>query len=232
MPLREFLASHLIHVLLAAAVAGLVVRRRTALCWTFFCYLLVVLTCSILIAQWPDRFWNLEFHSGKETVYFVLKALIAVELWRRIFATLPRARVRVGLGMVGVLLSTAAMVGSTPTEGRHSFAILVGILAPRQQAGSLALFALVVAAAWWYRAPLHPLHRAILGGFSVYLPISTLVQTVLGWYVGSEDARPWSWGVNVAAYTLTSAWWAWAAWRPVRAPEPIIGRLQPWAHSW
>ena len=231
MPVRELVALHLTHVLLVAAAAGLVVRRRAALCWTFSCYLLVVLTCSLLIAQWPDRFWNLEFHSAKETGYFVLKALIAVELWRRIFATLPRARVRVGLGMIGVLLCTAAMVGSTPTQGRHVFAILVGILAPRQQAGSLALFALVVAAAWWYRAPLHPLHSAILGGFSVYLPISTLVQTVLGWYVGSEDARPWSWGVNVAAYSLTSAWWAWAAWRPVRAPQPIIGRLHPWAHS-
>jgi hypothetical protein len=232
MPVGDLLVGHLVHLLLAAGAAGLVVRRRAALCPTFLCYLLTVLTCSSMIGQWPEHFWNFEFHSVAETGYFVLKALVAVEIWLRTFATLPRARVRVGCCLVVVLLATAAMVVSTPADGRHPYAVVVTILAPRQQAGTLALFAIVVAAAWWYRAPLHPLHRAIMGGFSLYLPVNTLVASMFGWFMAADAARPWMWGVNTVAYGLTSAWWAWAAWRPVRAPEPIISRLHPWAHSW
>jgi hypothetical protein len=219
-------------VLIGGAIMGLLVRGRAALCWAFFAYLSVVMTCFTLIACWPEHFWNLGFYSAKETGYFVLKVLIAVEIWRRTFATLARARVKVGFLLVGILLATSAMVLSTAADGRHPFDVVVTIIGPRQQAGSLALFALVATAAWWYRAPLHPLHRAILVGFSFYLPINTVAYSVFGWFLAPEAARPWAGALNAVAYNLTMIWWAWAAWRPVRAPEPIALRLQPWAHSW
>jgi hypothetical protein len=228
----EAVVNYLTLIPVAAAVTGLVVRRYAALCWAFLAYLLAVMTCVILVPLWPEYFLTFQFYSAKETGYFVLKALIAVEIWRRTFSTFPRARLRVGFLMAGVLLATAAIAASLPADGRHPFVILVTILAPRQQAGTLALFALVVSAAWWYRVPLHPVHRAILGGFSAYLPINTLVVSVCGWYLVTDTARVWTWGLNAAAYTLTTTWWAWAVWRPVRAPDPVIVRLQPWAHSW
>jgi hypothetical protein len=164
-------------------------------------------------------------------VLFVLKILVAVEIWQRSFAAFPPARVRVGLFLLVPLACTAVAVLMVPPLD-YPYYVLVGIIHPRQQAGALAAYAVIVGAAWWHRVPLHPLHRDILGGFTASLSMSVLCHSVVGSRAGGEWAFKVADVFQMSAYSLTLMWWAWAAWRPVTAPSSIVARLQPWAHSW
>ena len=225
----RLLIAHLAATLLAVVASGLLVRRRVALCWSFFAFLLAALTFNRMAVYWPGRFWTFSFYSMKETLYFVLMVSIALEIWLRSYSSFPRARRRVGLALICVLLVTAAAVRVIPAH-LTPFQALIGVLGPRQQAGGLALYAIIVSAAWWYRVPLHPLHRATLVGFAACLVANTVMATFAGFHgsVWLDRLRP----VDQWAFVATTAWWAWAAWRPLRAPSPIVSRLQPWAHSW
>jgi len=167
----------------------------------------------------------------KETVYAVLKILVAVEIWQRSFSSLPRARVRVGFLLVAALSTTAAAVHTIPTD-LHPYDTLMGILIPRFQAGTLILYATIVSASWWYRMPLHPFYRAIIMGFGAFLTVYTLLLSLLGVQSGSSRAGLWTAVLNAAAYIAVSTWWAWVAWRRAQAPSPIVARLQPWAKTW
>lgn len=218
-------------LLLAAVAVGLIARRRAALCWTFFAYLIWGTTSGFLVVRWPARFWEFTFYSANQTVYFVLQALVATQIWRRTFAILPRARIRIGLALTVALAGIAVTVATLPTD-RHPYDIAVAVLAPRQRAGNLALFTIIVAAAWWYRVPLHPIYRAILGGFAVYLTVSTLTASVLGWLIIPNWLLDVVSYLNAGTYVLVTVWWAWAAWQPERVARPIVSTLQPWAHSW
>ena len=54
-------------VLLATgAVAGVIVRRRVGVCWTFVAYLGVIAVADLMMLVWPERFWHLWFYLGKE----------------------------------------------------------------------------------------------------------------------------------------------------------------------
>lgn len=231
MSIEQFLIAELAAALLAVVAAGLLVRRRVVFCWSFLIYVLTALTFGRLITYWPERFWNYSFTSMVDTVLTVIKILIALEVWQRSFSALPRARVRVGLLLAAPLVVTAMAVLTIPV-GLHPFRALVGILSPRQNAGTLALYAIIVSAASWYRVPLHPLHRAILIGFAAYLTVNVSLQSLVGWHsFGARAFRSLS-TLDQVVYNGAAAWWAWAAWRPVRAPSPVVSRLQPWAHSW
>lgn len=223
--------SHLSLAVLGIVVVGLCVRRRVKMCLTFVAYAILTMTTGLLIALWPDRFWVFTFYSMKETGLVVLKVLVAVEIWQRTFASFERARLRVGLLLVVALLAMAWAVLAAPAD-RHPYEELLGIVIPRQQAGALALYAIVVAAAHWHRVPLHPLHRAILVGFGAYLTVYTLLLSVMGLQGASAWAVELCSTLDGATYTATGVWWAWTAWRPVRARSPIAARLQPWASSW
>jgi hypothetical protein len=216
--------------LIVAALAGLLVRNRASICWSFFAYLLVALTTNRLSALWPARFFELTFWSTKETVLDLLKIFIALEIWQRSFSAFPRARVRVGLLLAGALLATAVAVWTLPTN-LPSYDTLVGVLYPRQQAGTLLVFAVLVSAAAWHRVPLHPLHRSILVGFGICLTLSAALSSFVGFRsseVWLDLLRPY----EQLTYVAATLCWTWAAWRPQRSPSPIVSRLQPWAHSW
>lgn len=230
MLINQLLIAHVGTAMLAVATAGLLVRRRVTFCWSFFFYLLAAQVFVRLMMHWPERFFVFTFWSMKETAYFVLMVLVAVEIWLRSFSSLPRARVRVGFLLAGALLATAVAVLTIPT-GLDPYDTLVGILEPRQKAGALAVFAIIVTAASWYRVPLHPLHRAILIGCAAYLPLHIAIASFVGFHSGGEWINRLG-RMSQVASVATMAWWAWAAWRPLRAPSPIVSRLQPWAHSW
>lgn len=218
-------------LLLAFVVVGLCARRRVAYCWSFFVYLLAVFTINRSMIHWPERFWVFSFYMTTEIVFVVLKILIAVEVWLRSFACFPRARVRVGLLLTAALAATAVAAWMTPSELgiREGF---IGVLNPRLQAGSLVLYAIVVSAVWWYRVPLHPLYRAILGGFAIYLIVYASMLSFAVWDGFSSLARLGHLILGPAAYVAAITWWARASWQPHRAPGPVLARLQPWARSW
>ena len=222
--------AHVGAALAATALVGMFLRGRVAACWSFFAYLLVGVAANRLVVHFPERFFEFTFWSSKETVLHVLKILVAVEIWHRTFSSFPRARVRVGLALAGGLLAIAVAVRTLPTD-LLLYDTLVGVLFPRQQAGVLMLFAVVVSAIGWHRVPLHPHHRAILVGFGACLPLSTFIAS----FIGFQSSELWQLRLRPfeqLAFVAASDWWAWTAWRPRVAPSPIVSRLQPWAHSW
>jgi hypothetical protein len=224
------LTAHVVMTLLALSATGLVVRGRVSFCWFFLVYVCATLTSDLVMATWPQRFWVFSVFSMKETLLSVLKILICLEIWQRTFSGFPRARVRVGLLLLLALLGIAfAALAIPPREGFYEALLILG---SRLQAGALLLYAIVVSAAAWHRVPLHPMHRAILLGFAAYLTVHAVALSLIALDTGNtwayEAIRP----ISLATYCGVSAWWAWAAWRPLRPPTDLISRLHPWAHTW
>jgi hypothetical protein len=224
------LIAHAVAILLAVVAAGLMVRRRANLCWSFVLYVLATLTATQLSVIWPERFAVFTFFSIKQTVLVVFKIIVALEIWQHSFSFFHRARVRVAVLLAGALLATATAVQMVPPD-LAPYDALIGVVYPRQQAGTLALFAIIVMAALWYRVPLHPLHRAILVGFAAYLTLSACLASIVG-FAGGGAWLPLLGRLDQLGYLATTVWWAWAAWRPIQAPSATVSRLQPWAHSW
>lgn len=212
---------------MAALAAALLVRGRAPLCWCFLAYILAVLVGHTLILGWPRVFRAMSVYAIKDLVYFILKVAIALEIWRRTFSRFPRARIRVGLLIAGVLLIIAVLAHAIPAHVEPRIAI-VGLLIPRSQAGLLMTYAVVVCSALWYRVPLHPFHRRILIGLAGYLSVHALAMALFAgpgfYWVGYP--------IEAVSFPLTLIWWLAAAARPLQAPSPTAARLHPWAHSW
>jgi hypothetical protein len=173
---EQILIAYVGQAVLALVASGLLVRRRVAFCWSFFLYINATLVSEFLIVTWPDRFYDYAFYSAKESALTVLKIAVALEMWQRTFASFPRARVRVGFLLAGVLLATAIGVLQVSRDVPSYYA-LMSLVSPRQKAGTIGVFAIVVVGAWWHRIPLHPLYRAILLGFAGYLNVSRTFVT-------------------------------------------------------
>lgn len=220
--------------LLTLVMIGLWARRRLGMCHSFGVYLATVLTSTILLPLWTDRFWTFHTFVVKEVVFAVLKMAVAVEIWHWTFARFAGARVKVGLLLVAVL-AVIALATAHPA-GLDFFEGFTAVTNPRQQAGVLALCLVVVISSNWYRIPLHPYHRALMIGFALYQMIHVLCQTLF--IVSGVHETRTGWGFELLAalepvgYTLTLAWWARAAWRPIHSPSEIVSKLQPWAPSW
>ena len=227
----RMLLTNIAAVLLAIVAAGLLVRGRVGLCCAFFIEVLVALTTNRLQAHWPERFFVFTFYAVKETVLAVLTIVVGLEVWRKSFSRFPKARVRVGILIASALLATAVAAAMVP-EDLSRYKALVTILVPRLNSGTLCVLTMVVAAATWYRIPLHPLHRAVLMGHAVVLSGQVLLLSMLGWSSDPNSVLETLSDLNRLVFLGACSWWAWAAWRPSTPPTPILARLQPWAHSW
>jgi hypothetical protein len=230
MRLVQVLAPHVETMLLLVLCAGLLRRGRAALCWSFLAYALAVVCANQLSPLWDEGAWGFGSYIFKETALFVLKVLVALEIWQRTFATFPRARVRVGVFLAIALLLLAGSIQIGPSQ-RSQWDLFIGVVTPRLQVGALVLYLIVVFAAGWYRVPLHEFHRAVLLGFGAYLVAHAVTFAYLGWSGGTPESYGLFVPVVLSTYFATVVWWAWAAWRPLRAPSPLLSRLQPWAHS-
>jgi hypothetical protein len=214
-------------LLLGGTLSGLVVRRRLALCYSFAAYLVAVLTGDLLILLWRERFFNWNFYVFKESVYVVLKFLVALELAAVVFQAFPgaaaTARTVFLLTLGGILIGLLY----APGHGPDMVAIMTD-LHPRISNGSAGLFVLILVLSIWYRIPLHDLHRAIARGFAAYLVIAAVAFHILGQIPGVERLSNW---LDVGTYLTVLSYWAWSAWRQeATAPvsEDTLRRLQPW----
>jgi hypothetical protein len=233
MTARAFLIDNLGLILTSLTALGLIALRRVHLCWSFFLYLVAVSIGSFFGSLWPAQFRVWSFYSAKETAYFVLKGFIAVEIWLKTFAIFPRARVRVGFLLVGTFFAVwLGAVQLVPAAETYPYENLVSRVHPRLQAGTLALYAVIVLAARLHRVPFHPLHRAILLGFALCLFTNALVLSAVAWGTWSAWEYAALTTLDVVAYAATSLWWGRAAWRPRRMAPAIALKMQPWAHSW
>jgi hypothetical protein len=207
--------------LTTAALAGLVVRRRAAVCWTFVVYLGVIAIADLLVILWPDRFWHLWFYLSKEFVITVLRLAVALELTYRTFRAFPSARATARGMLLLVLMATLAvvMVGTgdlAPPEGAPALGPLASRVQPRVLSGAIWLLTAVAGLILWYRLPVHPLHKAILVGLVPYLLVFSVSLNMLesrGW-----EVLPVVSYLHTLAYLLVLAYWTFTAWRPDEAP--------------
>ena len=214
-------------ILTTATLAGMIVRRRVGVCWTFVVYLGVIALADLLVILWPDHFWRLWFYVGKEFVITILRLAVALELTYRTFRAFPSARVTARGVLLLVLVATLAVVvvgtgDLAPSEGAPALGPLASRVQPRVLSGAIWLLTAVAGLILWYRLPVHPLHKAILVGLVPYLLVFSVSLNMLesrGW-----EILPVVSYLHTLAFLLVLVYWTFAAWRPdeapVKAPPP------------
>jgi hypothetical protein len=210
------------------ALAGLIVRRRWQLSYTFDLYLLMVLILDLPNGFWPARFFHWEYFLAKETVNNILKFAIVLELTALLFIGFPRVRRTVRAASLGVLLGILAAIAVMWRSVDHA-ALAMYNVQPIILDGTAMLFAIIAGAVLYFRIPVHPVHKAILFGFMPYLIAFTFALDLLG-RTGAPIKRVCDF-LSVIGYLILVSYWAWAFWRPRRPPpqEPeVLERVQPW----
>jgi hypothetical protein len=211
--------------LLAVILAGLVHRRLFRLCYAFAAYVGLVLAAETLIFLWPDRFWVWPFFTAKETTYGGLKLAILLEITALTYQVFPSARAAVRRLLLGVMLLILGLLTIGIPAGAD-FADLVRELLRRLAQGTAMAYLATWSLLLWYRLPLHHLHRAILRGLVPYLTLYAASRTIMlsDW----NERRVLVNVVEMVAYALVLAYWAWEVWRkPPPAPD-FMRTLQPW----
>jgi hypothetical protein len=214
-------------IMLIATLAGLVLRDRVRLCGTFAFYLVLAFTGNRLALLWPELFWNYDWWRAKENAYSIVSMLIVVEIAILTFAAAPRAR-NVTLALVaGVLFLTLVAIVDGPLQ--QEYWVRFGVMEPHGKAGSIWLFVVLLAAANYFRVPLHPLHRSIVLGFVLYRSVWAWLLAVLA--QERMAAYPFVSALDGAAYLSTTSLWCAAGWRPQAATAltpAAHARLRPW----
>ncbi len=198
----------LVALLLGGALLGLIVSGRIWLCRSFALYLGVTLATNRAVAWWPERFFNRQFWTLKESLQAALVIAVAFELADVALAAFPRARTLVRRGIAAVTVLTLLAVSGGLAGGYHAW---VDTLTARASLGAAWAMLIVVLATAWYRLPLGPWHRTIALGFVLYQGIyAVLLSTLAG---TSWSAFPYVVGLDPAAYAATVGLWAFGAWR-------------------
>ena len=222
-PERTLTIIHL--ALLAVIMAGLVHRRLFRICYAFALYVAVVLVAETLIFGWPARFFVWPFYTAKEITYGALKLAILLEITALTYQEFPSARAAVRRLLLGVMVMILALM-TIGVPSNLDFPDLVRELLRRLAQGTGMAYLATWALLLWYRLPLHRLHRAILRGLVPYLTLYAADRTILlqDWNKRRETVNV----VEMIAYAIVLAYWAWEVWRrPPREPD-FMRTLQPW----
>lgn len=208
---------------LAAAFAGVIVRRRVSECWTFPLYLAVVFVCESAVLLWPERYFVWSAYVIRQWTYDVLQFGVAFELARRAFMAFPGARATARPVFLAILTITAISIfAATPagTRGNASFYLTALLtIEPRLLNATIWLFVATSRLVIFFNIPVSNWHRALSLGFAGYLVISVTGLNLLrsfGW-----DIRGFVSFFDGFAYLALSAWWASAAWQRVEATAVV-----------
>jgi hypothetical protein len=213
----QLLVAHLVKLGLLALLAGMVLRGRLGLCWTFGLYVVAILVGNTLVTLAPQRFFNYSFWMLKQGVYDVLKMAIAIELAWRAFAAFPGAwrTARVVLLLI-VASSSLSLAWLTP----RSYETLWE-WQPSLVTAAVWLLTATALLVVFYQVPIGDWQRAIMLGLAPYLLVFVTWLSLLrrhGWAVRDEVSL-----VDALAYLGVVLFWTWAAWRrdaPGLAAEP------------
>ncbi len=214
MTVDQLLVAISVQIVLILLGVGLWVRGRWRLCWSFDAYLIVILTCEMLVICWPRLFFTPGFWMVKEALYDLLKLGIAFELAWRTFRVFPGAG-SAARRIAGLIVVVTTVVTVAASGGGLSYLTVAGELHPRVINGTIWLLAATLGLAQWYRVPLHPFHRALLASFGAYLAVFSVLlhlEGLHGW-----AAQPYLNALDPAAYLLLTLYWARLAWRPESA---------------
>ena len=213
---HQLLLANLVRTAVFLILVGLVVRRRSGVCWTFVAYLSAILFCNSLVSFWPDTFYTKSFYLLKQSLYDILKLGIAAELAYRVFRTFPGALAKARLVLAPLLAVVTLALISVPFS--TDYIDIVTRYRPQIQAGVIWLMAATAVLAVWYNLPLHFFHRSILLGFTSYLIVFATLSNMLRSF-GYERLL---YTVNLAdsyAYLALVSWWAIQAWRSEESLE-------------
>jgi hypothetical protein len=213
----QLLVAHLVKLGLLALLAGMVLRGRLGLCWTFGLYVVTILVGNTLVTLAPQRFFNDSFWMLKQGVYDVLKVAIAIELAWRAFAAFPGAwrTARVVLLLI-VAASSLWLAWLTPRSYQTLWE-----WQPSLVTASVWLLTATALLVVHYQVPIREWQRAIMLGFAPYLLVFVTLLGLLrrhGWALLQQISL-----VDQLAYLGLVLFWTWAAWRrdaPGLAAEP------------
>lgn len=219
----QLLVANLVRTGVLLIFVGLIVRRRSQLCWSFTAYLAAILAGNSMVSFWPERFFNRSFFVLKESVYNVLLLCIAAELTYRVFRAFPGALARARLVLAPLLAAITVGVISVPRGSEYID--IVTRYHPQIQTGVIWLLSATAVLAIWYNIPLHFVHRALLLGLSSYLIVFATLGNILRSF-GYDRMRELLGTVDAYVYLALVTWFAFTAWRseaaieiaPVRTP--------------
>ena len=199
-----------------AIIAGLVVRGRVRQCWSFVAYLCSVVTCGAFYIQ--DAFFTKEFWMTRQVIFDVLKTAVALEMTWQVVRAFPGA-LRTARVFALLLLAGSTVLLAQGVPHSSSYLAVLSAWQPRVVACTAMLFTLTALLVAWYHLPIRRLHRAIMGGFTVYLAFFATVLGIVQRNFHSEQVRFWCGRLDTFAYLALLVYWAGAAW--VRAEEPM-----------
>jgi hypothetical protein len=204
-------------------LAGLWVKGRHHVAYTFTLYLSVVLITELLIVIWPDTFYRKTFYLHKENAINALRFVVALELMYRTFRAFPAAH-RTARALFLILLASTLVMVLTVTADEPDAYTLVNKVQPRVISATVWLLTALAALILWYRLPVESFHKAILLGWVPYLVIFSAALNYVGEY--GPSYIPLTNYVHTAAYLGLLLYWARAAWAPVgvrvSAPKPAM----------
>jgi hypothetical protein len=211
----QLLLGHAGTVFVITALAGVIIRRRWRLWYTFALLLLVVTVHDVLVALWPSHFHRNHVWRAKEITLVLIRLAMVVEFTTRVFRHFPGAMAaarRVVALILGVTFVVAMLVGRDSSHYQG----FVGQLMPRLLNGTIWLFTSLAVLILWYRLPVHWFPKAILLSYVPYLLVFTVAMNALG-ELGWQRAA-WVDRGSTIAYIVLVLYWTWLAWRadPVR----------------
>jgi hypothetical protein len=214
-------------VLAAAVLAGLAVRGRVRLSWSFSAYLLSVAFFNTAVTLWPDRFLTWSYWLAVEMTHSTLKVALAIELAALLFRSFPAAGRMARLGLAAIIVASVVWIASgSPT----SVGTWIRVAMPRVKVCEAFLLTWLLMVVLWYRIPLHFLHKMILTALAPYLLVFSVglqAMETFGWG-GVGSWRP----LHLVASAALLAAWLYAAWRPDEhtGVHPGVAKVvQPWA---
>lgn len=227
------LVPNLSAVLMALAIAGILVRGRHSLCWSFLTYLSVLLLVNRLQAWFPEVFYTPAFWEVKKGLYDVLRVCVALEVAALTFWAAPRAAQRRAAAVLAAVIVVIAGLRVGAAVASPEYLVAVGRWAPRIETVCVWLFTAVVVVAAQCRVPVHPYHRTIVLGFGAFLMLDVVTLGLVGAF--GKAGYQMTAALGPVAFAATVGVWAVAAWRPRREAADVpeaVRRLQPWASSW
>lgn len=176
--------------------------------WAFVANLVAVVVCGFLMVVWPGTFYTANFYATSRDLYAAFKLLVAVEVGYYVFRAFPRALSVARCGAFVVVAVTAGTVaGHSPWLGWSAWSLSRAGM----NAGTVWLFGGMALLVVWYNLPLDRWHATIVGGFTAYLVLSTVLL-----------AREGLWRSYAAMLDpVLAAWWAYSAWAFGRAPARL-----------
>jgi len=208
---------------LALTLAGLLARGQWKQSRAFVAYLATVLVAESTVIFWPERFWTFDWHIARQVAYSTLKLGVAAELGVGLFVGFPAAQRTARGAVLGGLLATFALVVLWQPGGEADHT-LIELLLARLANGAIWLFVGLAAVARWYVIPLHPLHKAVLTGYSLFGVLSVASLRFVHQNEFVATAMPLAYLVLVSCWAVV----AWTVRDPADAPafEAMLARAR------